>query len=978
MIGIPGYGATQDVPLIRPEGSGSIRVLMMGEAGGRNEAKDQLPFRPYAEAGSVLERALRFCGYDRSQFTITNAVWWQPPHDHLDGAWYEHKAIGMCREWNDELIRERAPKCLLTLGGIPMRELSGMSGHRQGILMLRGYPLPSNHYHPSIGTIPVVGTYHPSYLRRGEKQESEEGANVESAAGRGMDLLGVLVRDIQYAVQIARQGAPAKPELDMKLWGTRESLLRVVEDAEAHPDLPIAWDIENDELMNVEDESELVTKLVLTEAITQIQFSLRLNEAWVFHWTDDLADLVVRLMALPNPKLGFNDRLSDRPITRRFLRDKGHEIVFAGDTHDLMDMWHHSQPDLPKGLQHVTSFCAPELGPWKHLNISDRGTYGALDVIAPQRIYAKLPGDLRKLGIWEGYERHVLKLSRVLDAATVRGIPVNDAKRVEFGIELDHSKQEMERAMQASIPDECKPTHPKEGWKKLPPKVKESLQRWAFQNHISGSVLIDLGQLPDRVELEDGTVYLRREFGEIDQSAFIENRVKRWVRLEPFNPNSPDQIKDYIELKREEEIDALITKKRYSKEQAQARAKYKVPRDFKTDKETTAKRELLRLGKATGDRVFSDTIAIREFGKLKGTYVDGWAPANDTRAHPSFGFAPATSQLSSEEPNAQNVPSEKSRGAAISPAIARLAARFRGMIEAPPGYVLIEADWRSFHALTLGFVAKDAAYMRLARLDIHSYFAACGLLKIANGDKLLAMCDDELREYLAWVKKTHPVVRDGQAKPAILGYGLGMRGHTLWQQNLDSFSGRLEADRVLDALDGQFQIAAAWRKSVLLEALQGNDQHGPNCLVLKPWSIRRFWSVFENKPVKDSYQPKKGERLFKDGRGQHWKVGHGTDAEAAISFYVQNSAHGHLKENLLAIDERGWAEEFGLCNTVHDAFWFCCREDRAEDCYRRIKPQMEAPSKYLVNSVAPEGLWCEVDLSIGKSMASADRRKFTV
>lgn len=38
-----------------PEGSGSSGVMLFGEALGEHEEKDQLPFRPYAQAGSLLE-----------------------------------------------------------------------------------------------------------------------------------------------------------------------------------------------------------------------------------------------------------------------------------------------------------------------------------------------------------------------------------------------------------------------------------------------------------------------------------------------------------------------------------------------------------------------------------------------------------------------------------------------------------------------------------------------------------------------------------------------------------------------------------------------------------------------------------------------------------------------------------------------------------------------------------------------------------
>jgi hypothetical protein len=437
----------------------------------------------------------------------------------------------------------------------------------------------------------------------------------------------------------------------------------------------------------------------------------------------------------------------------------------------------------------------------------------------------------------------------------------------------------------------------------------------------------------------------------------------------------------YINYKRKEEINALLQKRNITRQAAEIRAKYKVPRDFKEDRETTAKAGLLKLHRETGDSVFSDAVRIREFGKLKSTYVDGWEPGDDACAHPFFGFAPATSQLSSEAPNAQNIPSEKSRGAAISPAIAKHAASFRRLLRAKPGKVLIEFDWRAFHALMLGFWAEDAKYMRLARLDIHSYFAACRLLKLATSEKLLAMPDDALAEYLAWVKANYPVVRDGQAKPAILGYGLGMREHTLWVQNLDSFASRSAAAQVLREMDAEFSITCAWREQITLWAQEGGPDNPANCLVLEPWSIRRFWSVFNNQPVKDTYRKKPSEELFysvrPNGSKAWYKVAPGPDHEAAIAFFVQNGAHGHMKENMLAIDdEHDWGERYGLCNTVHDALWFHCPFELADECYSIIKPQMQAPSTVLKNAIAPEGFWCATDETIGYDMQA--RSKFHV
>jgi len=982
----PGYPDGDQPALMTPEGSGSSGLCCMGEALGREEEKPigilasrkmslspdtRLPFRPHAEAGSVLQRAIRLIpGLDRQQLLITNAVWYRPPNNYLENSPWEHEAIAFCRPMNERLFRERQPKAFLALGGLAMRELTGMTGYRQGILLTRGFPVPSKY------GIPCVGTYHPSYLRRGEKgEERETGARTQGAAGKGMDLLGVLIQDIKLALWIARNGWRYESEFDVEYQehATLSDLANFYNDAAAHPDLPISWDIETRETIRTDDESE--TEITDYTEIHQIQFSLRPRQAVVCDWQDSPAfgRLVKAILELPNLKLDFNGRLTDRPITIRFLRDKGFQGQINGALHDLMDMWHHAQPDLPKGLQHVASFYCPEIGPWKHLDTSRPHWYGGRDVDAPQRIWAKLPGDLQKMGLhiphsrtlWEGYERHVFQLSTVLDKMSARGIPVNDTKRVEFGLWLDAQKLKLESEIQALVADEVKNTHPKEGYKRLPPALRQALILRRLQEGVD----------PDSTDPQHRSIkvgdklYVQREFSQVDQLKLIDIPSYCWCELLPFNPNSSDQVMRYIRHRRELEI-ADYMKRGHPREKAEERAKYRVPRNRKEQKDTTDKKELLALGRRVGDPLFGAIVQIREFSKLKGTYVDGWKPDQAGFVHPTFVFAPATSQLSSINPNAQNVVSEHSRGTAISETLIALAGKFRDIIEAPPGFTLIEFDYKSFHALTLGFSAEDASYIRVARIDIHSYFAAVGLLRIAKSDDLLAKSDAELAEYLAWVKEKHSAIRNGQAKSAILGYGNGLREQRLYEQNPEFFASKREAAIVLQKLDQTFPIVAAYHKRTMAEAADRK-------FLLSPYgNIRRFWEVIVNKPVTDSYQAKPGERLFIDGEGQRWKVGHGPDAEAAISFPVQMPGHGHLKDNMLRLDRLGWAERYGMINTVHDALWFCCPESLAEECYVNVKPEMEKPSKVLINSVAPEGLWCAVEATIGRSMK--ERSKFKV
>src|SRR6185369_11438129 len=94
--GPPGYPAGTRIRIVQPEGDGSSRIMALGESGGEHEDHDGLPFRPYAEAGSVLERALYRAGLSRKTLTLSNIVWYRPPRNFLDGAPWEGPAIQYC------------------------------------------------------------------------------------------------------------------------------------------------------------------------------------------------------------------------------------------------------------------------------------------------------------------------------------------------------------------------------------------------------------------------------------------------------------------------------------------------------------------------------------------------------------------------------------------------------------------------------------------------------------------------------------------------------------------------------------------------------------------------------------------------------------------------------------------------------------------------------------------------------------------
>jgi len=890
----------------QPDGLGTTGVLVVGEALGLNERRDGLPFRPYAEAGSVLERAFRRAGFGRDHFRLWNVVACQPPGNQLEGESYEEEAIWHCRVHFRRVVEEFKPKAILALGNVALKALTGMSGPDRKVSDLRGYVLPSE-----FG--PIIPTFHPSYLRRGSRRkDAETGAKTPSAAGGGgMSLLGVMIRDLQFAVQVAAGTAAdyilhpegstyftncvERPSLD-----DARSFLREVE---AAPETPLAFDLEHPRATETPDDDTVVQSVLTEDVIYSIQFSLRPCTGIYLPWSGEYIEIARRILALPNPKYTWFGRRNDNPR----LRVQGFDIVGRSD--DLWEAFHHLQPDIPARLQFAASFYGFPF-PWKHWRGSYPERYGICDVDVLHWIARRIFDDLRRRGLYAAYERHIVGLAPELDRMSVRGIPVSIERHTIFAGEIDERQAVVRAEITACAPDECRHVHKPEGYDRPPAIVRQAV--------IANPAV-------ERIESPAGVVYKLRNFPRpatnMDLLADLGNR-RRWVRLEPFNPESWQQVLAYI-----------------------SHRGHPTPR-MRDGTVTTAKTELERLARKTSDPFYGLILEDREFGTMKGTFLEGWRPGRDGRVHSTFYFAPGTGQFSSRDPNVQNAPHHT-----------RLASSFRRIIEARPGYILLEFDYKSFHALTLGFEAQDADYMRLARLDIHSFLTA----HLIGQPVALDLGDDDLGDRLEWIRscggdcrhsnaekhegRCWGFIRDYRAKRAVLGYGFGMGARKLYDMNRESFSSPKEAKATIDMLDGLFPRTAAWRDQIRRVA------HRQGYLTSRFGYIRWFWDVIHHEPA--------------SGRTEF-----GDDSEAAIAFLPANDAFGIKKDAMLKLAAEGWTERASLINDVHDSLVFECLAPLAEEAASTIKAAMEAPNPTLIDPViAPGGLWCAVGVKTGSNWA---------
>ncbi len=140
--------------LVFADGTPGSRVMLVGEAPGREEDLQGLPF--VGRSGQLLDRMLAAIGLSRQTVYIANVVPWRPPGNRTPTP----QETAACRPFIQRQIELAEPDFLVCLGGAATKELFATA---DGILKLRGrwrvYPVGGR-------TIKAIATLHPAYLLR--------------------------------------------------------------------------------------------------------------------------------------------------------------------------------------------------------------------------------------------------------------------------------------------------------------------------------------------------------------------------------------------------------------------------------------------------------------------------------------------------------------------------------------------------------------------------------------------------------------------------------------------------------------------------------------------------------------------------------------------------------------------------------------------------------------------------------------------
>lgn len=148
--------------LVFARGNPQARVMIIGEAPGRDEDVQGAPF--VGKAGQLLDRMLAAIGLDETSAYITNVVFWRPPGNRKP----TDAEIEACRPFVERHIALVRPEIIVCAGGISTQALLRTSA---GIMSTRGrwmdYALPD-------GTkIPALPMYHPAFLLRRPQEKAK-------------------------------------------------------------------------------------------------------------------------------------------------------------------------------------------------------------------------------------------------------------------------------------------------------------------------------------------------------------------------------------------------------------------------------------------------------------------------------------------------------------------------------------------------------------------------------------------------------------------------------------------------------------------------------------------------------------------------------------------------------------------------------------------------------------------------------------
>jgi uracil-DNA glycosylase family 4 len=808
-------------------------VLLLGEALGQAEAEAGAPFK--GPAGFTLQQLIDRVGWKREEFAIENSIRCRPPLNELAGTAYEIPALERCRSHYLQTLEELKPKVIVALGGTATMQALGL-GYRPTLEDYLGY------IEEGPEGIPVICTWHPSFIMRG-----------------AWNLSGIWRWHVRHARMIADgklSGKPTWPKtiVDPPLGEFEEWVSQYERAVRLIPDLVLAYDIETEHsTKGPEDEFDLSHS---SYNILRCSFAHRPGEGVSVPFTTEYRPLIQRLLASAGIKAAWNANYDDPRLERNGIR-------IDGQRRDLMWAWHDAESDVPKGLGFVVPLLLPQRPRWKHLSGGEPGFYSAVDGANTLDLYRPIHDLLRVDGSIRHYERHAVDLSTTLRRMSRAGVPVCPDRRRAVSADLSGRLGALQADMERCVPPALARYHPERGYVR-DPEDTTGLTRITVDAVVK--CCLTCGEtIVSKVEHTARKYYPGTKDKNPCWRSPTEQKempVERWARKLPFTPSN-QQLQRYANYLNHKLIvkggsitfddEALGRQiKRYPGDPL-----YPLVRDF---------REL--------DKIVGTNIGV--FNEETGLWEGGMPVGSDNKVHTTYNYNPSTWRLGSQGPNLQNIPA---RG--------DLAKLVRSLFIPEPGCYIVEVDYSAIEAVLVGYFANDPTYVRMAKLGIHDFFNAHVLYRDGKIGELVSTSwsDADLKAFFADLKRRFKPERE-VAKRVVHGGNYGMTPQMMMMQYPVEFPSIAAAKLAQGAYFEVFPSIPRWQNQTIELASRQGYLRSPFGNVHKFWKCYNWSRTWDNQKNDWTW-----EREWAD------------DAKRALAFLPQSTGAGIIKEAMLALPE---------------------------------------------------------------------------
>lgn len=419
------------VPAIGPMGA---KVMLIGEAPGESEEKQQVPF--VGQAGRLLDGMMDEVGINRDSCYITNVVQYRPKNNDFAKFYQVVKGkkqpsdllVESCARLKDE-IAACQPNVIVCVGNEALKAVTGLSG----IAKYRGSVLNT-----ALGK--VVPIYHPAAVLRMWK------FRVITVAD-----LGKVKKESESA---AYKETFRELVIPTNLWAVKAELDDIKKAKR------LAFDIETKH-----------------NKMSWISFSDRLYRSvavpFLFPdgrevWEEEHKEIVMEMVRDILMDQGIEKIAQNGLFDTEFL-DRVHGVKVAGFKWDTALMFHCMYAELPKGLDFLTSFYTDQPYYKDMINAKEfmeQGKYNALDSCVTFEVESKLEGELREQGLMDFYIEKAHPLIAVLSAMQTRGVRFDREKRNMLRREYKKRIEERQQALNALLGYEINVGSPKQmaGW----------------------------------------------------------------------------------------------------------------------------------------------------------------------------------------------------------------------------------------------------------------------------------------------------------------------------------------------------------------------------------------------------------------------------------------------------------------------------------------------------------------------------------